>query len=273
MLKNNEFELVNQRGWKTGFNNILRAELNRWWKTRRWLIQCVIWVGIVDLFLFIILNAAGAPNELTLPFEEVIIMYGLIGGSFTSIGVVILMQGAIVGEKSAGTFAWILSKPLSRTAIILAKLIGNFLGFTVTGIIVPGVVAYLLINGFAKFNMPLENLIAGIGVLWLFASYWFALTFMLGFFFKSRGPVIGIPIFLIFGGQIFQQLAMGLSPTFSNLLPYRLIMPINDDIAFALFGKLLLGQPITSWLPVFSSIVTIIIFILISIWRFRQEEL
>jgi ABC-type transport system involved in multi-copper enzyme maturation permease subunit len=42
---------------------------------------------------------------------------------FGPIGVAVLAQGAIVGEKQSGTAAWVLSKPVSRSAFILAKLL------------------------------------------------------------------------------------------------------------------------------------------------------
>ena len=70
--------------------------------------------------------------------NAIIIIIGAIGG-------VILVQGALVGEKRSGTAAWVLSKPISRPAFFLAKLIANAIGTLVTITLAQGLIGYLVI--------------------------------------------------------------------------------------------------------------------------------
>ncbi len=68
--------------------------------------------------------------------------YAIFAGLFPAVGVVIIMQGVVVGEKKSGTAAWVLSKPVTRPAFILSKVIANSLGVLVTMVVLPGIVAY-----------------------------------------------------------------------------------------------------------------------------------
>jgi ABC-2 type transport system permease protein len=164
MSGNSAFELINQDGWQAGLKNMLRAEMNRWWKTRTWWIQCLIWIGAVDLILFMVVFASGSGTQLAMPPAELVSLYGVFGGMFTAIGIVIKMQGAIVGEKAEGTAAWVLSKPISRAAFVLSKLMGNAFGIAVTAMLVPGIVAYLVISiGIGEY-LPVPDFMAGMGI-------------------------------------------------------------------------------------------------------------
>ena len=272
MSGNSAFELVNNLGWQAGLKNMLRAEFKRWWKTRTWWIQSIIWISIVDLLLATILFAGNATDELAMPVRELILLYGVFGGLFTTIGVVIMMQGTIVGEKISGTAAWVFSKPVSTPAFLLSKLVANAFGVAVTAMILPGIGAYLIISIGTGEYLPILEFIAGVGILYLFSFYWLALTLMLGTFFNSRGPVIGIPLALILGQQFILGLIMNISPEIINFLPYPLVMPSQDELGSSVVGDVIMGTSPSSWLPVISSIIAILIFIMVSIWRFRKEE-
>jgi ABC-type transport system involved in multi-copper enzyme maturation permease subunit len=56
------------------------------------------------------------------------------------------MQDAVVGEKKDGTAAWVLSKPLTRPAFILSKIIANSVGILLTLVVVPCMVAYTILS-------------------------------------------------------------------------------------------------------------------------------
>jgi len=38
---------VHETGWRRGFANLLSKENGAWWRTRRWLVQTIIWVAIL----------------------------------------------------------------------------------------------------------------------------------------------------------------------------------------------------------------------------------
>lgn len=273
MAGNSAFELVNERNWQAGLRNLLRAEMASWWKTRTWWVQSLIWVSVIDLMLITIISAGGAAGEPVMPLQELITIYGVFGGMFTSIGVVIHMQGAIVGEKISGTAAWVLSKPVARPAFVLSKLLGNAFGVAITTVVFPGIGAYLIFTIFTGADLQVLNFIGGMGLLCLFAFYWMSLTLMFGAFFNARGPVIGIPLALILGQQFIQGLVANISPALIHYLPYELALPLQGDAAVSIVGHVILGTSPATWTPVYSSVIAIAIFVWLGIWRFRKEEL
>ena len=202
MSTNEIFQHVDERGWRRGLDNLLRGEFSVWFRSRKWWIHSLIWLLSINLILFFTTldPEAGAPATGGIP--DTIELYGIFGGMFVMMGVLVILQGAIVGEKKSGTAAWILSKPVSRTAFVIAKAAGNSLGVLVTAVLVPGVVAYLEFGLMTDLGWlsPL-NFLRGVVALALHALFWITFTIMLGSFFDSWGPVIGIPLALAFGQQ------------------------------------------------------------------------
>ncbi len=272
MSGNSAFELVEEQGWQAGLSNLLRAEFRRWWKTRTWWVQSLIWIGVVDVILIMILFAGNASGEEAIPAGDMIMLYGVFGGLFASIGIVVMMQGAVVGEKGSGTAAWVLSKPVSRSAFLISKLIGNAVGIGVTALLVPGILAYLIIKFGTEINLLVTNFLVGLGLLAVFALYWLTFTLMLGTFFASRGPVIGIPLGLLLAQQFILGLLTSISPTIAGFVPFGIVMPLQEDASSSIAGSVMLGSSPESWMPVYSSIIAIIIFVTVAIRRFQREE-
>jgi ABC-type transport system involved in multi-copper enzyme maturation permease subunit len=106
------------------------------------------------------------------------------------------------------------------------------------------------------------------GVIFLYHLFYLTMTLMLGAFFKSRGPVIGITLALMF----LQQYLIGLLPVLRYFLPWTLIIPLNNSSEAAIVPTLLLSQPIYSYFPIVALVVESILFVLITMWRFSREE-
>src|SRR5512145_2298482 len=140
MAKNHELQMVHNLVSLEGFSNLVKNESGRWWKTRRWLLQAVIWLVIVNGLMALIV--ASTP---TMKSDDVLAGFLKLWGLVLPIGVVILGQDAIIQEKQSGTAAWILSKPASHNAFILSKISANALGILVTIIMVQGTAGYLQI--------------------------------------------------------------------------------------------------------------------------------
>ncbi|MEJ2598579.1 MAG: ABC transporter permease subunit [Anaerolineales bacterium] len=262
MAGNSAFELVSERGWRRGLNNLLDNELAHWWKTRRWWTQCLIWVGVVGFMLAAVIFSD--PNS---QFADGVMLYSIFAGLFPAIGVIILMQGALVGEKQDGTAAWVLSKPASRPAFILSKLAANSLGVLVTMVLVPGIVAYILLSYSQMAALDPLPFLAAWAVIFLIHFFYLTLTLMLGALFSGRGPVIGIALAFLF----LQQYLVGLLPLLRYLLPWTLAVPLNDQTQ-AVVPALLQGQPVYSWIPVAAVLLESILFVLVALRRFEQEE-
>jgi ABC-2 type transport system permease protein len=262
MAKNDELQMVRSLGWLEGFTNLAANENGRWWKTRRWLVQVLIWLVIVNGLMALIV--ASTPN---MKPDDVLAGFLKLWGLVLPIGVVILGQDTIIQEKQSGTAAWILSKPASNSAFILSKIAANAFGILVTVVMVQGVIGYLQIwlsTGKAYSVLPF---IGALGLVFLSLLFYLTLTIMLGTLFNSRGAVISIPLVLIFSVQIL-KFGSGLA----QIMPWNLttsLGPSNPSLGLVLVQ----GLPLPSLAPLFATVLWCLLFIGIALWKFNQEEL
>jgi hypothetical protein len=61
---NDVFEMQAGSGWQRGLNNLLSAEFGRWFKTKMWWIQILVWTGLINVILFFMAVAdTGVPGN------------------------------------------------------------------------------------------------------------------------------------------------------------------------------------------------------------------
>jgi ABC-2 type transport system permease protein len=263
MSGNEAFELVTERGWLRGWSNMLRSGLARWFKTRTWWIQCLVWSGLIGGLMAAVAFSPGAA-----PAENLILLFVIFAGLFPAVGVVIIMQDALVGEKREGTAAWVLSKPVTRPAFVLSKVVANSLGIVLTMVMVPGLVGYALIYFTGHFTINPVDFLFALGVIFVIHFFFLSFTLMLGTFFSSRGPVVGLPLAILF----LQQNLVGLLPVLRFVLPWTLL--ISNGNGSTMVIALMLGLPIPPENLTTLAIIAAesIAFILIALWRFNREE-
>jgi ABC-2 type transport system permease protein len=182
---------------------------------------------------------------------------------------IIIAQDALVEEKQTGTAAWILSKPVSRVSFFLSKLIANGLGGLVTMVLIPGAVAYVEFYFASRvWSNPIAFLEV-IGIIFLNLVFYLSLTLMLGAFFQSRGGVIAIPMFVLFGAQL-----LGSVKPLLYVMPWLLLWPLpfksTEQISIA--GAILTGNPVPTYWPIVTTAIFSVIFIVLGIWRFDKQE-
>jgi ABC-2 type transport system permease protein len=264
MSGNEAFELRNETDWRRGFSNMFRSGLARWFKTKTWWIHCLIWGGISA---FIIGAVAFTPTPP--PAMELITIAFIITGLFPAVGVIIIMQDAIVGEKREGTAAWVLSKPLTRPAFVLSKVIANSIGVVVTMIIVPFSIVLSIIYITKNSVLVPLGIFEAMGVIFISHFFFLSLTLMLGTFFNGRAPVVGIPLAILF----LQQQLIGLVPSLAYVLPWSLVVPLTENTN-ALTALLITGTPVQSFHLILLSIIALesILFLSIGLFRFNREE-
>lgn len=247
-------------GWRTGFHNLLRTELKRWWSTRRWLLQTLMWIVIIDGLLGLIGVVSLMSAELDVGAADIRQVFGLIA-VLSAIGVTVLMQNVIINEKENGVAGWILSKPVSRPAYILSKLLGHASGILVCVVWIPGLIAYLEFSLlYAGEWLPFLNYLGALGLVSLEVLFYLCLTLMLGTIFTARGAVLAVPLALIFG----QQAMIGVVKALIYVLPYTL--------STASAGAVLYGESIPFLFPVFATGGWCVIFVGLALWRFQREE-
>src|SRR5512146_1700243 len=148
-------------GWTRGSGNVLRGESNTWFSTRRWWVQILIWAASVNLIFFIV--ALTTPKS-RVSIDTTLMLFNIFMGLAGPIGVSILIHTVVVGEKRSGTAALVLSKPVSRVAFIVAKLIANSAGIVVTMILAQGLIAYLIATFMLRFSLSVPGFLAALGV-------------------------------------------------------------------------------------------------------------
>ncbi|MBK9121626.1 MAG: ABC transporter permease [Chloroflexi bacterium] len=275
MSANVAFQPVEESGWRTGFANVLRREHREWWRTRRWWINVLIWLAVINGIGAMMLatptlgpdGEVAEQSEISADFAVQSALFNLVimAGLFTVIGAIIVMQGSIIDEKKSGTAAWILSKPVSRTAFIVAKFTANAFALVVITTVIQWAVTYALF-ALRGHSLPVGPFVFGVALLALHLLFYTALTLALGTFFRDRGAVIAIPIVILFSAQFL----IGNFPVLVSFSPWGLIFPAGADQPSVI--QAMSGQPLTTFAPVIATAVLTVGLVALAIWRFRREE-
>ena len=259
------------RGWWMGLRNLLRRENGKWWGTSRWWIQTLVWGVITNgilLLLLFLLPFIQATFEGVDPadLEEIpdgITAFFSLAGIAMPIGVVILVQGSIISERELGTAEWVLSKPVSRSAFVLAKLFAHSLGILITFIIIQSLIAFGLVTFSQGTPPPLLRFLTGVALLSLLLFFYLSLTLMMEVLASSRGLVLGVSLGTALGGALLVNLFPGLALitpfAFPNLIPV------------VVQGIALPGTPL--WMPIMFTALLSIGFIAVSLWQFNRKAL
>jgi ABC-2 type transport system permease protein len=251
-----------------GFANIFKKEVLKWFRPRKLITQAVIWLAIINgLMAFVLFVVPYLPSESGQPVPEMdpfvvgLTLFFSMAFQAGAVGAIISAQDAIVGEKQTGTAAWILSKPVTRFAFVLAKLVATGVGLLVITVGLTSAVAYVEVALAAGKTFDLLPYLGGAGLVALGLLYFLSLTIMLGTMFDQRGPVVGITLGLLFGGIML----VSLLPQVALATPLRI-----HTIAAALAT----GADLPSnWaLSVASTVLSTLLFGGIAMWKFNKEE-
>jgi ABC-2 type transport system permease protein len=245
-----------------GFGNLLQNETRAWWGTRKWLVHLVLWVAIINGFSGLIAWAESGDGKSAIDvYGEAVQVFFILGGMAAAIGVVSTTQGAIVGEKQLGTAAWIMSKPASRSAFVLAKLVAHASAFLVLALALPALVFCLESLVAGRALPPLVPFAGSLAVMGLHLLFYLALTIMLGTVFSSRGPIVGIGVGLIIAEQSLPNLVPQLSTLFPALLPWAA-------------SGLVLGEavPAEAFVAIGVTAAWTVLFVAVALWCFAREE-
>jgi ABC-2 type transport system permease protein len=261
------FQKVSGSGWRSGFNTFFKKEIGEWLEARRWFVQTVLWLVVLNGFLAMVLFVL--PNIVTLdggvpienPVVEGLIGFFGIGGLALSIGIIILTQNEIIGEKQSGTAEWVLSKPVARSAFFLAKLLANTLGMLVIMIGLQSAIAYGQVTLMEPGAISLPDFLAGMGMLALQVFFYLSLTLMMGVISENREMVLGVSL----GTLLIGLVARNFLGQVTLLTPWLL-----SDLA----GPVAMAEPLTPemWLPIISTAIFSLVFIAVALWRFEKHE-
>jgi ABC-2 type transport system permease protein len=264
---NVQFQMVEERGWRRGLGNLLQGEFSSWFKSTRWLKHLVVWVLAINSMMAIMAYATAESAGTGEEGPPLFLMYGIFGGMIVAFGVMIVMQRVIVSEKRSGTAAWVLSKPVTRTAFVVSRLVVNGLAILLTAVVIPGLLVYVTFGLFTPLGWlsPL-GFLAGLLMFVLHTFFWITLVLMMGAFSDSTAAVIAVPMALYFG----LWFGPNLLPALTCISP--LPLTFSAETIKSLAHSFMLGEPLFSWLPLIATVVFCTIFIGVAIWRFNRQE-
>lgn len=257
-----EAEATERTTGMRGFANLAGKEARAWTGTRALWLQPVVWLTILvgplvlPLYLMRDLFEAETTGVLAAATE---MFFGL-AALAPAIGAVILMQGSVIGERQLGTAAWVLSKPVGRTAFLLAKLVAHGAALLIAALVLPGLVAYLLLSLENGAPLPAISFAFGLAVAGLNVSFYLVLTLALGAVSDVRAVVLAVPLALMLGGDVI----LGLAPGLAQITPW--ILTRFTTLAAR-------GEALPTYLPLVATVVWAAAFMAIGIWRFGREDL
>jgi ABC-2 type transport system permease protein len=266
-MPDNKFVLVKEKGWLTGFSNMLNKENARWWKTNTWLQQIVIWFLLLNVPLLFILFISH-PTENGVPFTvEQTSLFGAqvffaISALYLPFGVSIMTHDAIIKERELGTMAWILSKPISRKSFVLSKIVANATAVLILMVFVQGIIDYGILSIYNGGFLNAVNFFGALCIIALLSLFFLGMMFALGSLTISRYFVLGAAATFIILGLA----ASYTMPDIATYLTWKLSETTRD---FAMNGSLTANE-ITQ---LAATGVWIVIFFLISIFGIERIEL
>ncbi len=213
MAANLELQRVKERNGLRGFSNLFRKENRAWWGTRRWWINALLWTvllcGLTAIMLFVSGEEVNEATEAEITQAGGLLAYIMFVGlnvffefgiPVLAIGTVILAQDLIIGEKQSGVAEWLLSKPVTRRAYVLAKLVANALPVLILLVGLPSALVYGMLSLRMGAPFPLAPFLSAVGIMTANTLFYLSLTLMLGTIFNNRGPILGIALASVLGG-------------------------------------------------------------------------
>jgi ABC-2 type transport system permease protein len=268
MAANASLHRVHERGWRRGFANTLRKESRDWWRARRWWVNALIWLVLLNGVLAAGLWLSPGDGSADVPAGQgALSQFAMMGVVTTVIGAIMIMQNTLIDEKKTGTAEWILSKPVSRSAFVLSKFLGNAVATLLIAVVLQGVLAWVQVSAKSGSAVAVTPLVLSLGIIGLQLLFFMALTLMLGTFFNGRGAVLVVPLALIFVVMFASNYAPGLM----QILPFTMGLGTTPD-APMLAVAAIEGQPLPTVVPIISTAVWTLVFLGIAIWRFGREE-
>jgi ABC-2 type transport system permease protein len=257
----------------SGFKTLLGKELREQVRTYRLPLTLIIFVlfGIsspalarfTKELLDLLGEQAAGGMQIVLPDPTVADAVGQLiknMGQFGILLAILLAMSTVATEKERGTAAFVLTKPASRPAFLLAKFIAIAITLAVAvaaGCALGWIYSVLLFEG---SDLSILGFVGLAVLLWLTIMAFASLTFLGSTITKSAGGAAGFGFVALIVTAILSAL-----PTIGQFMPTAL----NDPAA-----KLALGLPPGDWLaPLIGCLCFVLIPFGIAVVSFRRQEL
>jgi hypothetical protein len=182
-----------------GLGGLLRGELARW-LGRRGLVHLIGWTLVIQWCLFT--DTVGTDLAVGWRGFDMLIQLWWVVLPPASIGIA---QNALVEERHDDTAPWVLSKPVSRAAYVVGKILGTTIGIVAIGVVLQAALAYAWLPEVEpKTGLPIARPDLGrysivLGVLALVSLMFVAMTIFLTTLVPWRGPAsaVGLVVWIL----------------------------------------------------------------------------
>jgi hypothetical protein len=259
--------LTMHKTWGAGLGNQTRREASMWWGTGRWWRQGLLWaallggllVGMLWILPALLAGVEGAQG-VSSDTVETGMQFAQMAAIVSAAGVVILAQGILLDDQRLGLTEWILSKPLSRPALVLAKLTGHASGLLAAVVVIPWVAVYAILSVAGGEPWPVGRFLGTVALLGLFVAFHLALVLAVSAWTGSRGAVLAVPLALLVGMDV----VLGAAPGLADWVPYLL-----NRVGAAL----LVSGDLVAVGPVLATVVWTAVLTMAAVWRHARQEL
>jgi ABC-type transport system involved in multi-copper enzyme maturation permease subunit len=201
-----------------GFGPFLRKEASEWWHRRAIIatFSAVTLLGVVGTLAMRIDELVSARTPSAAELDPTANVLGAQFDQWILFAAIFASIGLLIGERSSGTLAWTLSKPISRTSLLVAKWLVAVFMLTVFGLALPLAIS-VGVATWSYGSAPDFGRVAAMGVVLIaLPAFYVALNLALSTRLNSQAGVaaIGVGVAmvpLLFGG--FLPLLVELWPT------------------------------------------------------------
>ncbi len=209
-------------GALTGVANQTRREASSWWASRRWAVSALVWTGLVNgllaLILWVVPNLDGPAEIADTTLAESALQFTGLAAVLAGAGVVLMAQGVLIDDRRSGVVEWLLSKPLARPALIIAKLVGHAPPLVVTIVVLPWVLVGVQLWLAGEAVWPIGQWLGAVALLSLLVVFQLAVVLVLSTVTTSRAVVLAVPLGALLAADLFTTFA----PWASDWLPWGL---------------------------------------------------
>ena len=248
-----------------GMGNLASREAATWWSTGRWRVQILVWTALLAgllsamLWLFPALMA-GVGEAGSADVYDTAIQFPDLAAAVMAAGVVLLSQGLVIDERRNGVLEWLLSKPLARPALVMAKFTGQSAGLLVSVVAVPWVGVSVVLSVADGRLWPIGHALGAAAILALVVLFHLALVLALSAFTSSRVIVLAVPLAAI----VASDAVVGMVADAFYVLPWSL-----GAVASVMMAE---GVLLSIW-PILSAIGWTALALIVASVRLQRAEL
>ncbi|HET6498869.1 MAG TPA: ABC transporter permease [Coriobacteriia bacterium] len=160
------------------------------------------------------------------------VQWGANAGEVALLALIIIAAGAIAGERTGGTAQMVLAKPVSRTAMLVAKLLSTWLLLGVSTIV--SVVACIGVTAVVFDTSHVPRFLAVAALWYLLACMLAAATVTLSVLFRSQtgAAAAGVAVYIMMPIVSLWEPARDHSPAGLIGLGHRLLAGTEDALVF-----------------------------------------